>query len=55
MAVITLKITVTVPRKVAKEDWRAVVREQLEEVIPDTVYYETEDGEEHEMACEVTG
>jgi hypothetical protein len=55
MAVLSIKIRVDVPRKVAKEDWRAVVREQIEEVIPESVYFETDDGEEHEMTCEVVG
>jgi hypothetical protein len=53
MAVLTIKVRLAVPRKVSKEDWRAVVLEQIEECIPDTVYYETEDGEEHEMTVEV--
>lgn len=50
---LTIKVSLTLPRRVAREDWEAVVREQLEEVIPETVYYTSEDGTEHEIPVEV--
>jgi hypothetical protein len=51
----TIKVAIDVPRAVSKEGdgWREIVSEQLVEGIPETVFYTTEDGEEHEMSCEV--
>jgi hypothetical protein len=50
----TIKVAVTLPRAVAREEaWREEVRSQLEEGIPETVWYITEDGEEHEISVEI--
>lgn len=53
MAKVSIKVSLDLPRKVAREDWHEVIKEQLTEQIPDTVYYETEDGEEHSISVEV--
>jgi hypothetical protein len=55
MARVTIKIALNIPRAVNREDWHAVIREQLEEAIPETVYYTTEDGHEYEISAEVVG
>ena len=53
MPQVVIKVFVDVPRKVAREDWRAVVMEQLTEQIPESVYYTDGNDEEHEISCEV--
>lgn len=55
MARLTIKLDIKLARGMGNEDWQAIVREQIEEVIPETVYYVTDDDVEHELAVEIVG
>jgi hypothetical protein len=50
----TVKVFVDAPRGLTREEaFREVIQEQLSEVMPEAVYYTTEDGEEHELSVEM--
>jgi hypothetical protein len=49
-----VKVFVDAPRKLTRAaDFKEVIQEQLTEVLPESVWYTDEDGEEHELSVEV--